>query len=216
MPSERIPRVGVTGGIGSGKSEVCRILSRLGRAVLSADDIARDLTGHDPSVRSAIAQEFGAALYGPGGELRRAELARIVFRDPARLRALNAIVHPRVFSSLDEALARLPAASRRPYAVVEAALMFESGMDEGLDATVLVRAPEPIRIARVMHRDGCPEADVRARMRAQISPAAAAARADVVIENGGTEADLESRVVFVDRMLSLRFGGGAGEPPRGS
>jgi len=184
------------------------MLGALGRTVLSADAIARALTEHDPAVRADIAREFGSAVYGPGGGLQRAELARIVFGDAARRRALNAIVHPRVFASLEEALARLPAGAGRPYAVVEAALIFESGMDRRLDATLLVRAPEEARIARAMRRDAIAREEVLARMRAQISPATAAPRADVVIENGGTLADLEQRVAFVDRMLTLRFAPG--------
>ncbi|HUI09774.1 MAG TPA: dephospho-CoA kinase [Bacteroidota bacterium] len=206
MPSERVPLVGVTGGIGSGKSEVCRILSRLGRTVIAADELARGLTERDASVREEIAREFGAEIFGPSGELRRGELARVVFASPPRLRALNAIVHPGVFRAIETALARLPAASRSPYAVVEAALVFESGMDERLDATILVRAPEELRMERVMSRSALSRDEVNARMRAQISPQAAARRADFVIDNAGTPADLEPRVVFVDRVLALRFG----------
>ena len=199
----------MTGGIGSGKSEVCRLLVRLGRTVLSADDLARDLTEHDPDVRAAIARRFGESVYDAAGALRRGELARLVFGDAANLRALNAIVHPRVFTAIDASVSRLPSSARRPYAVVEAALIFESGMDRRLDATILVRAPNELRLERVARRDAATHAEVRSRMGAQIAPEAAAARADVVIENGGTLAELENRVGFVDRMFSLRFGSGS-------
>jgi len=208
MPNERVPLVGVTGGIGSGKSEVCRILGALGRTVISADAVAHALTEGDPAVRAAIVRAFGQEIYGPDGALRRGELARIVFGDDARRKALDAIVHPKVFASLEEALSRLPAAAQRPYVVVEAALVFESGMDRRLDATVLVRAAEEVRMERVMRRDGMARPDVLARMRAQIAPASAAAKADVIIDNDGTIGGLEERVVFVDRMLALRFAQG--------
>lgn len=205
MPSSPAPLVGVTGGIGSGKSVVCRCFERLGRVVLSADMIARDLTETDAGVRRAITEEFGPGVYAPDGRLLRSDLARIVFARPARLRALNAIVHPFVFSSLNEALLRLPASAGRPYAVVEAALIFESGMDKNLDATVVVRAPEEIRIDRVVRRDNLSREEIIARMRAQMSPVETSRRADFVIENSSAEEDLMDRVKFIDRLLTLMF-----------
>ncbi len=213
MPNRLFPLVGVTGGIGSGKSSVCRCFEQLGRVVLSADGIARDLTESNAGVRRAIAREFGQEIYGPEGGLRRSELARIVFAHPARLRALNSIVHPVVFSSLNDALARLPASAGKPYAIVEAALIFESGMDSNLDATVVVTAPEEVRLARVVRRDNVPPADVAARMRAQISPADSTQRGDFVIDNNGTEEELALRVTFVDTVLSLMFADRKGARP---
>ena len=141
------------------------------------------------------------------------ELARIVFAHPARLRVLNAIVHPLVFSSLNDALARLPASRANPYVIVEAALVFESGMDKNLDAVVVVTAPEEVRVARVVHRDNIPEADVARRMRAQVSPAESSRRGDFVVDNGGSEDDLAVRVKFVDTVLSLMFARGKRESP---
>ncbi len=212
MQNRPVPLVGVTGGIGSGKSAVCRCFERRGRVVLSADRIARELTDDNPGVRRAIAQKFGSAVYSPEGKLRRGELARLAFGDPAKLRALNAIVHPLVFSSLNEALALLPESKSRPYVVVEAALIFESGMDKRLDATVVVRAPEELRIARVLARDAMRRDDVVARMRAQMSPEESAGLAGFVIENAGTEDELAVKVGFIDRVLALMF---TGEKPVG-
>jgi dephospho-CoA kinase len=208
MPNRPAPLVGVTGGIGSGKSAVCLCFGRLGRAVLSADKIARDLTETDAGVRRAIMEKFGAGIYGPDGRLRRSELARIVFASPARLRSLNAIVHPAVFSSLNDALLRLPASAGRPYVVVEAALIFESGLDKNLDATVVVNAPEEIRIDRVARRDDLPRDEIIARIRAQMSPREISRRGDFVVENSGAEEDLIERVTFIDRLLTLMFGAG--------
>jgi dephospho-CoA kinase len=172
---------------------------------MSADLIARDLTETDPGVRKAITEKFGAGIYSPEGRLRRSDLARIVFGHPAKLRALNAIVHPLVFSSLNTALLALPASRGRPYAVVEAALVFESGMDRSLDATVVVSAPEEIRIDRVVRRDNLPRDEIVARMRAQLSPGETSRRADFVIENRGAEGELMERVKFIDRVLTLMF-----------
>jgi dephospho-CoA kinase len=214
MPNRPFPLVGVTGGIGSGKSAVCRCFKRLGRVVLSADSIARDLTETNPAVRDAIAREFGQEMYGPDGGLRRSELARIVFAHPAKLRVLNSIVHPVVFSALNDALARLPADAGRPYAVVEAALIFESGMDRNLDATVVVAAPEDVRVARVVRRDSLPPADVIARMRAQIPSGESSERGDFVIDNSGAEEDLAVRIKFIDTVLALMFTVGKKARPR--
>jgi dephospho-CoA kinase len=208
MPSRPFPLVGVTGGIGSGKSSVCRCFERLGRFVLSADSIARDLTETNAGVRRAIAREFGPGIYGPEGVLRRSELARIVFAHPAKLRILNSIVHPVVFSALNDALARLPGDAAGPYAIVEAALIFESGMDRNLDATVVVAAPEDVRIARVVQRDRLSSVDVVARMRAQIPAAESSERGDFVIDNSGAEEDLAPRVEFIDTVLALMFTAG--------
>lgn len=207
MPNEPVPLVGVTGGIGSGKTEVCLCFRRLGRTVMSADLIARELTEKNAGVRRAISRAFGEGIYGPGGELHRSELARIVFGQPAKLRALNEIVHPLVFSSLNDSLLRLPEEATRPYVVVEAALVFESGMDRNLNATVVVRAAEETRIERVIRRDKLPREDIMARMHAQMPAEEASRRADFVIENNGAESNLMERVKFIDRVLTLMFAG---------
>ncbi|HEX7571464.1 MAG TPA: dephospho-CoA kinase [Bacteroidota bacterium] len=205
MPSRPARLVGVTGGIGSGKSAVCQCFAGLGRVVMSADRIAHDLTETDAGVRRAIMEKFGAGIYSPDGRLRRSDLARIVFAHPAKLRALNAIVHPIVFSSLNDALIGLPASAGRPYVVVEAALIFESGMDKNLDATVVVSAPEEIRIERVARRDNLPRDEIIARMRSQMSTGEISRRGDFVVENRGAEEDLLEKVKFIDRLLTLMF-----------
>jgi dephospho-CoA kinase len=197
-----VPLVGVTGGIGSGKSTVCRHFAALGRRVISADEIARELTEHDPATRAAIAGAFGAEIYDAGGALRRKDLAAVVFAHPAKLRALDRIVHPRVFEGIDRAVAALPPAAQHPYVIVEAALVFEAHMDEFLAATVVVRAAEENRIARVAGRDGASREDVLARMRAQMSPEEKAGLADFVIDNDSPEEGLGPKVAFVDRMLA--------------
>jgi len=208
MPSNAVPLVGVTGGIGSGKSAVCLCFERLGRVVMSADLIARELTETNAGVRRAISQKFGEGIYGQNGGLRRSELARIVFAQPAKLRALNSIVHPIVFSTLNDALVRLPLSEARPYVVVEAALIFESGMDKRLDAIVVVSAPEETRIDRVSRRDRLPREDIIERMRAQMSPEKTSRRGDFVVRNNGAEEDLMEKVKFIDSVLRLMFTGG--------
>ncbi|MEW6511486.1 MAG: dephospho-CoA kinase [Bacteroidota bacterium] len=202
MPSNPVPLVGVTGGIGSGKTAVCNRFAALGRTVLSADAIARDLTRSDRDVLSAIRRDFGDGVFDPSGALIRGALATIVFSDLAKLRALNAIVHPRVFTAIDTQLASLPAARRTPYVIIEAALIFESGFHRRLDYTVVVRASEAARMQRVVSRDAVTPDEVRSRMKAQMSDTETAKLADFVIENEREESVLLEKVAFVDRILT--------------
>jgi len=197
--------VGVTGGIGSGKSTVCREFAHLGRKVLSADAIAHDLTEGDPSVRRDIHKAFGAEVFAKDGSLRRKELAALVFRDARKRQRLNSIVHPRVFEVIEKSLLSLSTRSTRPYVVIEAALIFESGMDRWLDYVIVVNAREKTRISRVTHRDHCTNADVRHRIASQMPAGEKAARGDFVIQNDGDRKELRRRVQFLDRVLSAAF-----------
>jgi dephospho-CoA kinase len=193
----------VTGGIGSGKSVVCSLFSRLGRTVISADEIARNLTESDPTVRASIGKAFGQDLYRPDGSLDRRRLASIVFESAEALERLNSIVHPRVFKEIDRQLALLTVEKRRPYVVVEAALVFESGLDRKLDRVIVVDAIEETRISRVMERDGSSRQEVVARMSSQMSPEEKRKRADFVIQNDQTLQQLGEKVLFLDALLAL-------------
>ena len=197
----RVLRVGVTGGIGSGKSVVCSMFASRGCPVFSADNIARDLTEHDDNTREAIRRAFGADIYCPDGLMDRRKLARIVFSDTAARTTVNRIVHPRVFKELDRRVASLPPLHDSAYVLVEAALIYESGMDRRLDYTVVVHAPKELRIARVMRRDRCSRAEVLARMRSQMPVKEKLERADFIIANDGTERELKKRVAFLDGLL---------------
>jgi dephospho-CoA kinase len=204
--------VGVTGGIGSGKSAVCREFERLGRMVLSADGIARELTENDGEVREEISTVFGPAVFAADGSLKRKEVADIVFHNRELREKLNAIIHPRVFTRIDTMLSHLPPAARHPYTVIEAALIFESGMDRWLDCTIVVDAPEELRIGRVMKRDGCSREEVLARIASQMSAHRKREKADFVLENNDALSTLASNVAFLDRLLaSMRSGPSAKE-----
>ncbi len=200
--------VGVTGGIGSGKSTACQEFARLGRRVLSADAIARELTEADSAVRREIRHAFGADVFADDGSLRRNELAALVFRDARNRERLNRIVHPRVFDRIEKTLLGLPARRAQPYVVIEAALIFESGMDRWLDYVIVIAAIEKTRISRVLERDHCTRADVRYRIASQMPAGEKAARGDFVIHNDGDRKELRQRVLFVDRILSSVFSGG--------
>ena len=203
--------LGLTGGIGSGKSAVAaRLAGYAGVRVLRADDLAKDLMAEHPDVRRQLVVRFGAETFGADGALDRARLAARVFGDEAELAALNAIVHPAVRRALVEAQERARAEGVRVL-VYEAALLFETGGDAVVDRVVVVDAPVDTRVARAAARDGVPEAAVRARMRHQIDPAEARARADVVVDNAG---DLDALHAAAD-ALARDLGLDARVPPSG-
>jgi dephospho-CoA kinase len=171
-------RVGLTGGIGSGKTTVGRIFRTMGIPVFEADAEGRRLMAHDAALQRSIVERFGARVVNENG-IDRATLAGIVFQDTEALKELNALIHPAVRAAFD----RWAREQRAPYVMMEAAVLAESGGHRTLDAIVVVSAPEPIRIRRVMQRDEVPEEAVRARLANQVSEAERLAIADHVIHN---------------------------------
>jgi dephospho-CoA kinase len=194
-------RVGVTGGIGSGKSSVCSFFRELGRAVLGADEIARTIMEQDLDVRNAITATFGADTYLPSGAVNKARMSAIVFGNAASRKRLNAIVHPAVFRALERAIDDMPDATRSPYLIIEAALIFESGLNKRLDYTIVVHADEETRIERLMQRDNVARPEVVRRMAAQLPAETALQRGDFIIDNNGVAEELPPRVLFIDRLL---------------
>lgn len=154
--------IGLTGGIGSGKSTVARVFAQLGTPVYMADDRAKALYTEDAELKRAVLARFGTSTYA-GDVLNRAYLAQQVFGNPAALADLNALVHPRVGADFK----RWKAQQDFPYLIREAAILFESGSHKDCDAVILVSAPEQMRIARVMKRDGVDADAVQARMARQ-------------------------------------------------
>ena len=195
MPRKTILKIGVTGGIGSGKSEVCRIFESLGVPVLYADNIAKDLSNEDPVVQRSVRELLGERAYTADGVLDRAYVAARIFASKALRKKMNSIVHPRVEQAIAQAAADLERAGKR-MVIVEAALIFEAGLDKKLDATLVVDADEEIRIERVVGRDGVGRGPVLDRMAAQNNQAAKVRAADYVIFNNGTKEDLERQVRF--------------------
>lgn len=199
--SPTMTSLGVTGGIGSGKSAACRIFEDLGARVVYADQVAKRLMHEDPALREQITDAFGPESYGADGHLNRAYLAQRVFGDEAEVQRLNALVHPRV---RQEMLRLIGEAEHEglPLLVYEAALIFEAGADAHLDAVAVVDAPLEVRIARVMERDAVPREAVLARMRHQFPPEELRRRADYVLDNGGDLAHLRTQVEALYRRLS--------------
>lgn len=190
-------KIGLTGGIGSGKSTVARIFGVLGVPVFNADERARDLMVSDPSVRAVVSERFGPEVYAKGA-LDRKRLAALVFGDEARLAALNAIVHPAV----REAFRSWAAAQQAPYVLMEAAIMAENEGFRTFDGVINVSCPEAMRIERVMARDGVSEAEVRARMRHQASEEERDRIALHRIRNDGGQLVIPQVLAIHERLLA--------------
>ena len=152
-------RVGVTGGIGSGKSTVCRLFAERGVPVYDSDSEAKRLMGEDPSLRAALVEAFGDETFRDG-VLNRRYLAATVFGDRRALARLEALVHPCVKRDFERWAAERTA---EPYVVLECAILYESGMDAAVDRVVAVVAPEELRLVRVNARDGASAAEIRRR-----------------------------------------------------
>ena len=185
-------KIGITGGIGSGKSTVCRLFAERGIAVYDSDREAKRLMTDDLALRESIAARFGAEIYD-GGRLDRARLAACVFADPAALADLNARVHPAVMADFDAWAER----QSGPYVILESAILFEAGLQDRVDCTVAVLAPAELRVQRACRRDGCDEAAIRRRMATQLSDDELCRRADYTLVNI-LESDLEPAVALLD------------------
>jgi dephospho-CoA kinase len=196
--------VGLTGGIGAGKSTVARLLSERGAVVIDADSIVRDLQRPGTDVFHAILERFGPHVVAPDGSLDRERLADVVFRDDDARSALNAIVHPAVYAVMADRIAALKDGNQ--VVVLDIPLLAESGGGEGMDAVVVVEADEDARVARVVAERGLDPEDVRARMAVQASPQQREALADVVIKNNGTDEDLRAQVEALWEQLRARRG----------
>ena len=186
--------VGLTGGIGSGKSTVARMLASRGAVVLDSDELAREAVEPGTAGHDAVIARFGPAIVAPDGSLDRAALASVVFADGTARADLEAIVHPEVRRALAEAVAAH--ADTDVVVVVDSPLLFEIGANEGFPVVVVVTASEATRIVRLVAR-GMRESDVRARMAAQMPLQDKSALADVVLDNESDESTLE---VQVDRL----------------
>lgn len=190
-------KVGITGGIGSGKTTVCRIFQSLRVPVYFADDRAKAIMAEDEDLKAALVDHFGADVYQQDGSLNRIWLAGQVFGDPQKLEQLNAIVHPAVGRDAENWQAQHEDA---PYTLKEAALLFEAGSYRRLDKIIVVTAPEELRIQRVMERDKIDEGSVRQRMDRQWPQEKKVALADYVIENDGSRG-LIPQVMDIHREL---------------
>lgn len=194
-------KIGITGGIGSGKSVICRIFSQLGIAVYDADRAAKRLIDSDGTLKWQIKKEFGDTIFDMQNNLKRKELAGIVFINPDALQKLNQLIHPVVKKDFDKWVLQR---QHLPYIIKEAAILFESGANEGLDYVIVVSAPEKLRMQRVMKRDEISEEKVKARSMNQMSEEEKIKRSDFVISNDEIQLVIPQVVALHNKFLSLK------------
>jgi dephospho-CoA kinase len=187
--------IGLTGGIGSGKSVVAKVFATLGIPVFNADDEAKRIMQTSPEIKTKLIEQFGLEIYNEHG-LDKEKLASIVFNDPFQLQLLNAIVHPVTIQAAKDWAAK----QTTPYVIKEAALIFESGTADGLFKVIGVTAPLSLRTHRVMQRDGITKEQVDARMRNQISDTIKMRLCDYVIENNNQQMVIP-QVLEIDKAI---------------
>lgn len=204
-------RVGLTGGIGSGKSTVAALLARRGAVVVDADRIAREVVEPGTPGLAAVVEAFGDDVLAADGSLDRPALAAVVFADPEARARLDGIVHPLVRRRAAELLAGLPDDA---VVVNDVPLLVETGQAGGYDLVVVVETDPGIRVARLVER-GLPEDDARARIAAQATDEQRRAVADVVVDNRGTPEELAAAVdrLWADRIAPALAGDGSAGGP---
>lgn len=193
-------KVGVTGGIGSGKSLVCSIISAMGFPVYNADLEARTIIDTDPTVIGAIVNLFGESVY-VHGLLDRKKVGALVFSNPALLNQLNMIVHPAVARHFDQWVEQY---EHRALVVKETAILFESGAYRSVDRVVAVTAPLELRVERVVTRDGVSPEEVMKRIGNQLPEEVVRARSHYIIENDSSKLLLPQVVNVVERLLNRK------------
>ena len=199
-------RVGLTGGLASGKSTVAAMLEELGAVVIDADVLAREVVAKGTPGLAAVVEEFGEELLGPDGELDRPAMGRLVFSDESARRRLEAIVHPLVFERIVELEEQAPADA---VVVHDIPLLAENGRAGDFDAVLVVDAPSELQLQRMTGDRGWTEEDARSRIAAQATREERRAIATHLIENTGTREDLRGRVaeVFAEVVSAERPGG---------
>ena len=190
-------RIGLTGGIGSGKTTVARIFETLGIPVYYADDETKRLMNEDPGLKAQIIEHFGEQAYTSAG-LDRGYLAKIVFHSAEKLSLLNSITHPVTISNAESWIKQ----QTSPYIIKEAALLFESDAHNQLDKIIGVSAPLELRIRRAMERDGSTEADVLRRINRQMNEEEKLGRCDYIIVNDETQAILPQVLKLHELFIS--------------
>lgn len=187
--------IGLTGGIGSGKSMVAKVFVTLGIPVFNADEEAKRIMQTSPEIKTKLIEQFGSDIYNESG-LDKEKLASIVFNDPFQLQLLNTFVHPLTIQAAKDWAAK----QTSPYVIKEAALIFESGAADGLLKVIGVTAPLSLKIHRVMQRDGITKDQVDARMRNQISDTIKMRLCDYVIENNNQQMVIP-QVLAIDKAI---------------
>lgn len=191
-------KVGITGGIGSGKTIVCKLFETFGIPVFYADEAAKYLMNNDEVLKQKISSTFGANIYADG-VLQRQTLAAMIFNNKAKLAALNALVHPATIAYAEEWFSK----QQSRYALKEAAIFFESGTNKGIDVMIGVDAPEDIRIHRVLARGGVTIQDVKNRIAEQMDNDEKMKLCQYVITNDDTTPVLPQVITIHHQLLNI-------------
>jgi dephospho-CoA kinase len=191
-------RIGITGGIGSGKTTVCHIFEVLGIPVYYADEAAKVLMNQEGELKREIIKHFGESSY-VDGKLNRTYISSIVFSNPEKLKLLNSLVHPRTISEAEEWMKR----QNSPYALKEAALIFESGSQQSLDYVIGVSAPKEIRISRSMQRDKISKELAEKKISQQMNEEEKMKLCDFLIINDETISLIQQVLSVHEQLLSL-------------
>ncbi len=195
--------VGLTGGIGSGKSTVARAFGSLGIGWVDADDVAREVVMPGEPALAAIREHFGNDVLHADGTLNRAALRSIVFDNPAERKWLESVTHPRVRERILVHLERLQRQS--PYVLLVSPLLFESGQDKLVDRTVVVDVPVELQLSRTRARDDVSEAQVHAILAAQLPREERLTKANDVIDNSGDHASMMQQVTQLDQHYRNKY-----------
>ena len=201
-------KVGLTGGIGSGKTSVSSVFEKLGIPVIDTDVIAHDLVNNNESVLQQIADTFGTDVLKLNGELNRKKLAQLVFNDNENKQSLERILHPRIKSEVLHQIKRLSSSRNPPaYLIIVVPLLIESNYHDIIDRILVVIADEAVRIARVQKRDSRPLNEIRAIINNQVDDSTRLSEADDIIENNNDINMIEKQVENLHEKY-LRLSGG--------
>jgi len=199
--------IGLTGGIGTGKSEVARILKSLGAAIINADQVGHQAYTPYTETWDEVVKAFGEGILQPNGEIDRKELGALVFADPGQLARLNQIMHPRMARMVSEQIEKLREEGASAV-VVEAAVLFEAGWDSLVDEVWTTESPVDAVVGRLMARNGLDRVEVVRRVKSQMSSKARSARSQVVVDNS---TDVESLEKTVQSLWHTRVKGKVGK-----
>ena len=191
-------KIGITGGMGAGKSLVCKVFKVFGIPVFDADTVAKKIISNDGSIKDKLISHFGPGVYFNDGTLNKAQLAAVIFNDNKQLKYINSLVHPLVFKAFDKWAEQF---KNTDYVLHETAILFESGADVHVDKTIVVTAPIDLRIKRILKRDGISRSEIESRLENQWEQSRIVELADMEIVNDGKKLlipqiwDLHNRII---------------------